>query len=543
MEVFEMQAENKRKLRIGLLLDSLSVPAWIYFMLENIKKSNFAEINLVILNKNEKTRIITPNFFEKFENKRFVPTPISFEMKNAEELVANIPTLNVSAINTELQNSFSSKDVENVASYNLDVLIQLGFGILTGQILQTPKFGVWAFYHGKNNFCNSFTGFWEIIEKNPVTDSTLRKLETNTENKVLASSYTATDVLSVNRTRNRIYWKNPLLLTRTLKQLYEIGTASFFLQLKNTKNQFLDNTTLNPTTGDFRKIMMEVFKRNTKTKYYNKVFFDQWILMFKFSDVFSNEYSKFQKIIPTKDRFWADPHIVYRDNQYYIFMEEFLNSKNKSYISLFSINNDGSYTKPEKILERPYSLSYPFVFQHDAEFFMIPESNANRTIELYRCTEFPKKWKFEKNIMENISAVDATLFFHKNTYWLFVGIAENESISTSDELFLFYSESPLNDNWTPHPQNPIVSDVRRARSAGKIFEHDGKIYRPAQDCSHGYGYKVTINQIVTLSKTEYQEKEFHIIDPTCDSKLTGIHTFNHEEKLTMLDGKLKRRKL
>ena len=160
MEVFEMQAENKRKLRIGLLLDSLSVPAWIYFMLENIKKSNFAEINLVILNKNEKTRIITPNFFEKFENKRFVPTPISFEMKNAEELVANIPTLNVSAINTELQNSFSSKDVENVASYNLDVLIQLGFGILTGQILQTPKFGVWAFYHGKNNFCNSFTGFW-----------------------------------------------------------------------------------------------------------------------------------------------------------------------------------------------------------------------------------------------------------------------------------------------------------------------------------------------------------------------------------------------
>ena len=68
-----MQAENKRKLRIGLLLDSLSVPAWIYFMLENIKKSNFAEINLVILNKNEKTRIITPNFFEKFENKDLYP--------------------------------------------------------------------------------------------------------------------------------------------------------------------------------------------------------------------------------------------------------------------------------------------------------------------------------------------------------------------------------------------------------------------------------------------------------------------------------------
>ena len=71
----------------------------------------------------------------------------------------------------------------------------------------------------------------------------------------------------------------------------------------------------------------------------------------------------------------------------------------------------------------------------------------------------------------------------------------------------------------------------------------GKIYRPAQDCSNGYGYKVIVNQIITLNKMEYQEKEFHIIDPVCDSKLTGIHTFSHEKKLTVLDGKLKRRKL
>ena len=536
-------AYPKRKLRVGFLLDSLSIPAWIYFMLENIKKSNFAEINLIVLNKNEKSKIFIPNFFKKFENKRFVPLPKSFEIKNADELLADVPTLDVSVTNNEQQDLFSSHDLERMAGYNLDVLLQLGFEVLTGQILQIPKFGVWAFYHGKNNFCNSFTGFWEVIEKNPVVDSTIRKLENNTASKVIASSYTATDVLSVNRTRNRIYWKNHLLFARTLKRLYEFGAESFFLQLKNTDRQFLDNTDLNPTKGDFRKIMIEIFKRNVRVKYYNKVFFDQWILMFKFSDIFSNDYSKFEKIIPTKDRFWADPHIVYQDNQYHIFIEEFLNDKNKSHISLFSINENGSYSKPEKILERPYSLSYPFIFQHDNEFFMIPESHSNRTVELYKCIEFPKKWKFEKNIMEDVEAVDSTLFFYKNTYWLFVGIAENKGVSTSDELFLFYSENPLSNNWIPHPQNPIVSDIRCARSAGKIFEDAGKIYRPAQDCSNGYGYKVIVNQIITLNKMEYQEKEYHIIDPEYDSKLTGIHTFSHEKKLTMLDGKLKRRKL
>ena len=142
-----------------------------------------------------------------------------------------------------------------------------------------------------------------------------------------------------------MYWKNHLLLVRTLKQLYEFGTESFFLQLKNTDSQFLDNTNLNPTAGDFRKIMIEIFKRNVGIKYYNNVFFDQWILMFKFSDIFSNEYSKFEKIIPTKDRFWADPHILYQDNQHYIFIEEFLNGKNKSHISLFSIKTAFSLSK------------------------------------------------------------------------------------------------------------------------------------------------------------------------------------------------------
>ena len=46
---------------------------------------------------------------------------------------------------------------------------------------------------------------------------------------------------------------------------------------------------------------------------------------------------------------------------------------------------------------------------------------------------------------------------------------------------------------------------------------------------------VIVNQIITLNKMEYQEKEFHIIDPEYDSKLTGIHTFSHEKKLTMME--------
>ncbi|MBI1976886.1 MAG: hypothetical protein HYS56_05190, partial [Candidatus Omnitrophica bacterium] len=36
-------------IRIGILMDSFDLPAWAYRMLEQIKKSNYAEIVLVIL--------------------------------------------------------------------------------------------------------------------------------------------------------------------------------------------------------------------------------------------------------------------------------------------------------------------------------------------------------------------------------------------------------------------------------------------------------------------------------------------------------------
>lgn len=52
------------------------------------------------------------------------------------------------------------------------------------------------------------------------------------------------------------------------------------------------------------------------------------------------------------------------------------------------------------------------------------------------------------------------------------------------ERFLFFADS-LTGEWTPHPTNSVVSDVRRSIPAGKLFEQEGKLMRPAQDCLLG----------------------------------------------------------
>ncbi len=166
---------------------------------------------------------------------------------------------------------------------------------------------------------------------------------------------------------------------------------------------------------------------------------------------------------------------------------------------------------------------------------MIPESSQNNSIEIYRCVNFPDKRLFEKHIMKNVNARESAMFLHNGKWWLFTNIVENEGASGNEELYLFYADSPVADNWKSYPHNLIVSDVRNARMSGKIFENNGKIYRPSQDCSYCYGYGIRFNEVKKLSETEYEETEISRIEPRWDKDLLGVHTFNNEGGLTVSD--------
>ena len=144
------------------------------------------------------------------------------------------------------------------------------------------------------------------------------------------------------------------------------------------------------------------------------------------------------------------------------------------------------------------------------------------------------------HLLENISAYDTTLFHHNGKWWMFTTVLEYKGASSDDELFLFYSDDLLSTDWTPHPQNPIVSDVRRARPAGRIFSSGGVLYRPSQNCSVRYGYGLKINEIRVLTETEYQETELSSVEPLWDRNLIATHTFNRTGSLTVIDAERRR---
>jgi len=217
-------------------------------------------------------------------------------------------------------------------------------------------------------------------------------------------------------------------------------------------------------------------------------------------------------------------------------------STGKGHISLITMDEKGNYNQPEIVLDKPYHLSYPFVFEHEDDYYMIPESGANKTIDLYRCIEFPDKWEFQMNLMENVRAVDATVFYHNGKWWMFANLIENDGASLWDELFLFYSDDLFNTDWQPHPLNPIVSDCKFARPAGKIFVENGRIYRPSQNCSTRYGYGFNLHEITSLDENHYAEDLVTRVEPNWDKHIIGTHTFNRVNSLHIIDAIYKRRK-
>ncbi len=110
--------------------------------------------------------------------------------------------------------------------------------------------------------------------------------------------------------------------------------------------------------------------------------------------------------------------------------------------------------------------------------------------------------------------------------WKFLG--QTDALQRSDITELIRP-------WTPHPQNPVRSDVRAARPAGWLFERDGRLYRPAQDCSVCYGHALAINEIRRLDTERYEEVEVKRILPRAHLGEMGIHTVNQAGDLIVFD--------
>jgi hypothetical protein len=243
------------------------------------------------------------------------------------------------------------------------------------------------------------------------------------------------------------------------------------------------------------------------------------------------------KIPGRADRFYADP-FLWRDEtgRYHLFFEELAYSEKRGVIShvLIDASTRRFIGEPQVVLRRPYHLSYPYVFEYKGEMFMIPETSENRTIEVYRASEFPTCWALHKILMHDVIAADTTLYEEGGTWWMWTSLARDGE-PNYDELSVFYADSPFGP-WTPHPMNPVLSDCRSARMAGKVFrDKHNRLIRPAQDCENDYGASLRFCEVTELTRSTYAERV--MLTWTTPKGYDGVHTWNAVGDITVVDVK------
>ncbi len=548
-----------KKINIGILIDSTSMPVWIERMVHKLNETNYAEVKLfIILDQNQirsdlskLTDLFKKLFFLIFshlEKRIFKVTHNPFK-KTDLKFFTNIPNLKI-ALNPDKIKQSNGKNSDKIEDYNLDLIINLCSNKSEFTIPKVPQYGMWEIiYSDHSRFISTPAGFWEVLKSEPQTGIMLNiKCEGNNETYNLYSSFSLTDPHSVSRNAANLYWKASIIVPRKIKELYDCGKDSFFekLFLENQHPQIYSNKIYNiPSNFQMSLLIIIFLYKYVKNKLSDLLYNEQWELhyLINFENKLANNLNDLSKIIPPKDRFWADPDFVKKDGKYYLFFEEYIYKNKKAHISYIELEKNGQYSNSKIVIENKYHMSFPYLFNINENLYMIPETSENKTIELYKCLHFPDKWKLEKTLMENIIAVDTNLFYYNNKWWLFTNIKEIEGVSIYDELFLFYTDNFKSGHWVPHPMNPIISDVKSARPAGHIFIYNNNIYRPSQNCSKRYGYGLKLNEIVKLNENEYAETEILNIEPSWGKRYLGTHTLNYKNEFTIIDVLKKRRKI
>jgi len=405
---------------------------------------------------------------------------------------------------------------EQINEADLDLVINFASRELNAKLASAAKHGVWFYSFG------DAPGVNEVMNLVPITVSSLRALKDGDEHVIYQSVSPTLSRFSVRLNNNSLYWKSASFVARGLMNTCERQNVNHSSAVA-TK----------PGNAAMSKMLLKLSGRAAGRAVEKLSTYEQWVLAYRINQ------SEFKYLIPPNDRFWADPFPVKAGGKYYIFFEEYLNSAGRAHLSVVEVDQNGITGGPTEVLKLDCHLSYPFVFEWQGEWYMIPETGEKNVVELYRAVEFPFKWKHEKVLLEANRPLDATLIEVDGVWWMYVNVQEEGVAVNWDELHLYYADSPLGP-WKPHARNPVVSDVRSARPAGRLFWSKNVLYRPSQDSSLRYGYGTTISKVTKLSPSEYNETEVLKIVPDWDRDIIGVHTVNLLEEITVIDCLTKR---
>jgi hypothetical protein len=236
--------------------------------------------------------------------------------------------------------------------------------------------------------------------------------------------------------------------------------------------------------------------------------------------------------------FRADPFLLPDGPGLKILCEDFDHATGRGVIAALTVSEDTLATRTEPAIDTGVHMSYPCLVRDGGQTYCIPETLASGGVPVFRAVELPTRWEPAGYLLKQFPAADPTVFRYQGRWWLFS--TNGLEFGGIENLYAWFAED-LPGPWTSHSLNPLKSDARSSRPAGLPFLIEDVLYRPAQNCERGYGSSITINRIVSLSPTTFEEEAVARVAPDSRGPYPcGLHTISTFGGLTVIDGMRRR---
>jgi hypothetical protein len=546
------------KIKIGLLLESKNVAFWQWRIIQDLIKMEGVEITAAIINQSNQKKLNHPigrlwefrgkliwKLHESLDKKLFRTKVNPFKRMDISDFLDQVQQIGVQPRMTKFCDYLEPVDYQKIKDLDMDVALRFGFRIIKGDFLNIAKAGIWSFHHADNRVNRGTPpGYWEVVSGEQLTGVTFQILQPELDGGVvLDRGISATHKLSIYRNKVQIYTRGIPFVRRKVAELQRLGLEAFLEKYKAASVDIYDRP-LFLVPGNFLalKNFLRMLWRGFKDAASRIWFQNQWIILYLPTKDLRVSLRKATPIVPPKNAFWADPFGIRMNGKDFIFFEAYPYATKRGILAVIEVEGN-KWKNYQVILDKPYHLSYPYLFQYQNNWYMIPETGANKTVSIYKCEDFPSVWVHKKDIMTDVVAIDTSIFEWDGLWWFFTTLEDEPGSSKNEALFLYYATDPFSEQWTQHPQAPIYTDVSKGRMAGRIFTKNNRLYRPAQDGSIGYGGAVKLFEIVQLSTTDYEEVEVSHIAADWDPNLFRIHTFDYNGDFLVVDGLRKKNRL
>ncbi len=539
------QKKNKsiKKFRIGLLIDDLNLDyfffdilIWmknnpnieLFFLIQNLQKKNFFE-KLVHLIKKKiffsslifKTIILLERFFllGEYNFKYFF---VNYNVKNMNiKKIQLKPQLD----DSEIYLSFKKSSIEEIKKNKIDLILRCGSKILRGKILSCCKFGVLSYHHGDNSyFRGSPAGFWEVYFSNKFTGFIIQKLNNKLDNgKVLFKKNFKTLPYFLQNQIN-VKFRSIYYLKEILSNIVRNKSIKF-----NSKERNVGKIYKNPNINQCTFYLLKIFYRRIfKVKTTN-----DWNIALSKNKFNKVNHANSIKAVKPKDSFFADPFVIKNNRKIFIFFENYSYKKNKGTIGILELKKN-KLVNYKTILDEKFHLSFPFVFNFNNKYYLIPDSSENKDLRLYECVKFPFKWKLKKIIFRNIRTTDTLIFKLKN-HWIMLTNSNPSRLGDLDsELIGFYSDNPINGNWKQIDLDFYDKKSFIFRNGGLILDNN-KVLRVSQDFNfNDYGNKISYQEVNFFKKKLFL-KNRKSLNGKLLKKVRKCHHMHSNNNITVYD--------